>query len=172
MVGGPKMQIQHDYGLLWALWLAAGRGFHRLRQLHILDEREVNMQNPGRRIVVILLLTLAAAGSVSAQLKPATYQAGQLAAVATETVVVDRFGITPQTLTRHPGPFLLCVRDRRGNSTEHFSLTLDSPSALGLVSLDTSPRKFHGAILVDLLPGKYRLRLINSPNLSVAIAIQ
>jgi hypothetical protein len=125
---------------------------------------DINMN----KIVIILLLALAA-GPVEAQKRNVT---DPNAAVAATVVVVDRFGVTPTSLTRPVGPFLLCVRNRRGNNTEHFSLTLDSPGAAEIYSLDTTPRQFHGTVLVDLQPGHYRLRLTNSPELSVAITIE
>jgi hypothetical protein len=129
------------------------------------------METLGRKIVVILLLALAA-GPIYAQKTNATYRNGELATVATMSVVVDRFGISPQEFTRPVGAFLLVIRNRFGDHTEHFSLTLDSPKAPEIYSLDTTAEKFSGAILVDLKPGKYRLRLTKWPELSVAIAIE
>jgi len=66
----------------------------------------------------------------------------------------------------------LCIHDHRAVAAEHFSLTLDTGGAPEIYSLDSTPLKTRGAILVDLQPGNYRLRLGKSPNLSVAIQIQ
>jgi hypothetical protein len=134
---------------------------------------EVIMDRVGRRMVVVLMLVLAAAALSPAQQRNVSYATGSLANVPAESVVVDQIGISPQSgITRSVGPFLLCIWNRRGNNTEHFSLTLDTAGAAQILSLDTSPQKFHGSVLVDLQPGKYRLRLTNSPGLSVPIVIQ
>lgn len=122
--------------------------------------------------IMIVWLTVAAAGPIGAQKRNATYQNGQLATVPTMSVLVDRVGITPESFTRPAGPFLLAIRNRRGDHNEHFSLTLDQPNAPEIYGFDTTPGQFHGAFLVDLLPGSYRLRLTNSPSLSVAITIE
>ncbi len=124
-----------------------------------------------RKIGVILLLALAAI-PVGAQQRNATYANGALAHVPVMCVVVDRFGVSPKQFTQPAGPFLLMIRNRRGDNTEHFSLTLDAANAAEIYGFDATPRQFHGGILVDLLPGNYRLRLSNTPKLSVAITIQ
>jgi len=130
------------------------------------------MKKPGMKSIAVLLLALAAAGLGFAQLRNKTYQPGELSAVAGEGVVVNRFGITPTSLQRPVGAFLLYVANKRGDQTDHFSLTLDKAGAAELLSIDTTPRKWRGTVLVDLQPGNYRLRLTKSPELSVAIQIQ
>jgi hypothetical protein len=129
------------------------------------------MDTLGRKIVIILLLALAA-GPIYAQKRNATYKNGELATVGTMSVVLDRFGISPKEFTMPVGAFLLVIRNRVRDNVEHFSLTLDSPNAPEIYSIDTTAEKFHGAVLVDLKPGKYRLRLTKSPELSVAITIE
>ncbi len=131
------------------------------------------MDGIGRKTAVVLMLVLAAAALSPAQQRNVSYASGSLVNVPAEPVVVDQFGISPRNgITRSVGPFLLCIRNRHGNNTEHFSLTLDTAGATEILSLDTSPQKIQGSILVDLQPGKYRLRLTNSSALSVAIVIQ
>lgn len=130
------------------------------------------MENPGKRMAVMLLLTLAVGAVGTAQKRNQSYQPAQLSAQAAEAVLVDRFGISPASIERPAGAFLLAIRDDRGRGAEHFSVTLDKGGAPELYSLDTAPNKSHGAVLVDLEPGKYRLRLKTSPDLSVAIEIK
>ncbi len=130
------------------------------------------MKNPGRKTALILLLTLAVAGVCAAQKRSQNYQPSELSAQAAEAVLVDRFGISPASIARPVGAFMLAIRDDRGRDAEHFSVTLDKDGASELYSLDTTPNKSRGAVLVDLLAGKYRLRLKSSPNLLVAIEIK
>ena len=122
-----------------------------------------------KKMVVVLALALLAGGAGSAQKKNKRYQPGALAQVAGEGVVVDDVGITPQSLTRPDGAFLLAIANRRGNQAEHFSLTLDKDGAPEILSLDTTAKDWRVSALVDLEPGKYRLRLTRSPELSMAI---
>jgi hypothetical protein len=131
------------------------------------------MKNPGRQIAVILLLTLALAAVGAAQKRNKKYRDGDLAGVACEVVVVDDHGIIQGGNIKRPaGAFLLAIMNRRGDRTEHFSVTLDSAGAPEIYSLDTTPERWHGAVLLDLDSGQYRLRLKNSPDVSTGIQIQ
>lgn len=124
-----------------------------------------------QKIVVILALALMAGGVGSGQKRDQKYQQSELSANAAAAVAVDSFGISPDSIERPVGAFLLAIRYDRGRGDEHFSVTLDADGAPELYSLDTTSDKCQGSILVDLHPGKYRLRLKTSPDLSVAIAI-
>jgi hypothetical protein len=130
------------------------------------------MRDLSRRIFLVLLPALVTVSVGTAQKRNHTYQASELSAQAAATVVIDRFGIAPASIQRPVGAFLLAIRDVRGKGAEHFSVTLDKDGAPELFSLDTAPNRCHGAILVDLERGKYRLRLSKSPDLSVAIEVK
>jgi len=128
------------------------------------------MEKP-KKIVAILALALLAGGTGTAQKRNHQYQPSELAANASAAVAVDRFGVSPESIERPVGAFLLAIRDDRGKGADHFSVTADADGAAELYSLDTTASISHGAILVDLQPGKYRLRLKTTPDLSVAIVI-
>jgi hypothetical protein len=93
--------------------------------------------------------------------------------VACEVVVIDDHGIVQGGNIKRPvGAFLLAILNKRGDRTEHFSVTLDSDGAPEIYSLDTTPGNWHGAILLDLMSGNYRLRLKSTSAVSLPIQIQ
>jgi len=124
------------------------------------------------KIVVILALAVLAGGVGLAQKRTQKYQPSELAANAAAAVAVDSTGISPDSIQRPVGAFVLAVRDDRGQGSEHFYVTEDADGAPELYSLDTTINRCQGAVLVDLQPGKYRLRLKTAPGLSVAITIK
>jgi hypothetical protein len=103
---------------------------------------------------------------------PTTYAKDQLVVVPSEVVMVNRFGVTPTKIVRPPGPFVLFVENRLPGHTEHYSLTLDQDGAAEFAGMDTKSDKLRNSTLLDLLPGKYRVRFRNRAEFSVAIEIQ
>ncbi len=127
------------------------------------------MRRFGHRFVTMLALALAS--MAHAQLKNRSYSRGELAVVPGEPIVVTEFGVYPDKIVRPEGPFVLFIENRLPGHTERFSLTLDRDE-VELRALNTTARKFHDATLVDLEPGKYRLRFGKRPGFWVLIEIQ
>jgi hypothetical protein len=141
----------------------------RLRDNKILVQR-VRACTVAHFLVVMGILF--SANILSGQVKSAAYSSNQLVVIPGEPVMVTRFGIYPQKLVRPEGPFVLFVENRLPGHTEHFSLTLDQNGAAELLGMDSGPQKIRNSILLDLMPGHYRLHLQNNSQLSVAIEIQ
>ena len=124
------------------------------------------------RRIVFALMVLVSTVSAFAQLKNSAYARGQLTVVPAETVVVNRFGIYPETIVRPEGPFVLYIVNQLRGHLEHFSLTLEQDEATELIGIDTEEQHFRSSALLDLKPGKYRLRFRKSSQLSLTLEIQ
>ena len=112
------------------------------------------------------------AGAVgNAQKRSKNYQPAELSANSSESIVIDGNGVNPVKINRAAGPFVLAVWDARGGGAEHFSVAVDKKGAPELYGLDTTTDNQHAAVLVDLDPGKYRLSLANTPDVSVPITL-
>ncbi len=130
------------------------------------------MRKSYRKTIAVVVLTLTLGAGAIAQKRNKNYQPSELSANSAESVVVDGDGINPVSIDRAVGPFLLAVWDTRGRGAEHFSLTEDKKGAPELYGLDTTPDSAHAAVLVDLEPGRYRLSLANTPDVSVEITLK
>jgi hypothetical protein len=125
-----------------------------------------------QKIAAILVLALLAGGLGSAQKRNKKYEPAELSANSSESIVIDSNGINPIKIDRAAGPFVLAVWDARGGAAEHFSVAVDKKGAPELYGLDTKTDNQHAAVLVDLDPGKYRLSLANTPDVSVPITLK
>ena len=115
-----------------------------------------------------LALTLTAA-SLWGQLKTSVYS--QPPAVVVEPVIVKLSGIYPSKIVRPQGPFILYIENRLPSQAGHFSLALDQTNAPELIGLDTDHLKFRSSVLVDPLPGTYRLQIHTSVRKSTGLSL-
>jgi hypothetical protein len=120
---------------------------------------------------VIMMLALLGTAAY-AQLKNTTYPPGSLPHVPGSPVVVNRFGVSPSTIVRQEGPFVLVIMNRLPGHTEHLSIGLDQPNSPELVGLDTSAAKTLASAFLDLQPNTYRVSFRNNPNLSLTVVIK
>ena len=130
------------------------------------------MRRTYRRIIAVAVTVLLAGAVGNAQKRNRNYQPAELSANSSESIVIDGNGINPIKVDRTAGPFVLAVWDARGGGAEHFSVAVDKKGAPELYSLDTTADHQHAAVLVDLDPGKYRLSLGNTPEVSVPVTVK
>jgi len=123
------------------------------------------------RIHRIALIAAFIAVAAHGQLKHAVYAAGQYKKLPVVAVIVDTDGVSPASIERPEGPFLLYVENRLPDRTGHFSVGVDQEGSSELVGMDTKDKQVSSSTLIDLQPGSYRLRFTPKANLSVSIHV-
>jgi hypothetical protein len=122
--------------------------------------------NAGRLLPLAVALI---AASLWGQLRTTVYS--QPPAVVVEPVIVKPSGIYPSKIVRPQGPFILYIENRLPGNAGHFSLALDQASAAELTGLDTDKLTFRSSVLLDLLPGTYRLQIQTSDRKSTGLSV-
>jgi hypothetical protein len=117
------------------------------------------------------LMLFAAMVPLSAQLKPVPPPPnGEPAILPSEVVLINRFGVYPNKITRPTGPFVLFIENRLAPHVEVFTLVSGS-STTSLLQLTTQGNKARDHAALNPLPGTYHLRFQNNPQLTVDIEI-
>jgi hypothetical protein len=120
-----------------------------------------------KRLLPLAVALMAA--NLWGQLKTSVY--AQPPAVVVEPVIVKPSGIYPRQIVRPQGPFVLYIDNRLPGHAGHFSLTLDQDKAPELSGLDTNALKSRSSILLDPLPGTYRLQIQTSDRKSTGLSL-
>jgi hypothetical protein len=113
---------------------------------------------------------LLASPAAFGQMKTPPTQSGP-AVIPGEHVTVDRFGLTPNKLTRGQGIFVLEFENRLLHAAETYSISLDADSATVFASTQTSDTVHRGSVFLNLEPGTYRVTLANHPELRLRFVI-
>ena len=92
--------------------------------------------------------------------------------IGSESIVVNRFGVYPASITRKQGQFMLFVLNRLPDYNETFQVVLKGAEPdQNTPTFGTAPGQAVGSLVVNLSPGAYELRSKNHPRLVVELTI-
>ena len=124
------------------------------------------------RFATWALAAMAGCGAVGLFGQSSTTKA---AVIPSEVIIIGKNAITPATITRPAGQFVLYLENRSGLPNESYRLDIDGQAITAatapLTTLSTQATKWADFTLVNLPSGTYRMTLQNQPGLSVQLVI-